>query len=467
MAEVFISYSQKQRTVIAPFAARLAELGVEAWYDHKVPSGRSFSTFIHENLKEAKAVLTCWSPDAIKSDWVKGEADYAREQGTYVPVFVVPCKLLPPFNQIQTEDLSRWQGEASDPAWIKVVDSIAELISRDGVAAAARVQASGDEQAAYDFARRYPDEPAARKIWEAAEARHRERFERRMTEARSAVKARIEAERAAVDARLGEAAQAFEVWLENDRSGAAKEPPRDPLNLIGPVQHGEDQRLREENSALQTALAQAKAKAKANELGAAKAEIARLSDDVAALKTREALEPTEHAEEQRLHDEIINLRRALNQEKVNAAGLMDAAKAEAAELSIQLAGARAARSRAWALAAFIGLVAAGTGTLIERSAQGDVAALADLQRESDGLKAQAKMLSDDLASERDSLAAADKKQTETQGRSDSLAKQLEDLRARASNPDKDLSAVGVAPIPEYSPASPPGKRRRLLGTSSE
>jgi hypothetical protein len=33
MAEVFISYSQKERALAAPVAARLTELGVEVWYD--------------------------------------------------------------------------------------------------------------------------------------------------------------------------------------------------------------------------------------------------------------------------------------------------------------------------------------------------------------------------------------------------------------------------------------------------
>ncbi len=165
MAEVFISYSQKERGLVAPIAERLAELGVEAWFDKEISAGESFGAVIRARLKEAKAVLVCWSPEAIQSQWVDAEADYAREVNTYVPVFIAPCALMPPFNRIHTDDLSRWDGSAKDPTWLKLVDRVARLLSRDGIAAAARAHAGGDDQTLYEFARRYPDEPAARRVW--------------------------------------------------------------------------------------------------------------------------------------------------------------------------------------------------------------------------------------------------------------------------------------------------------------
>ena len=282
MAEVFISYSQKERVLVAPIAARLADLGVEAWFDREISAGESFGAVIRAKLKEAKAIIVCWSPEAIESKWVDAEAEYAREVGAYVPIFVVPCALLPPFNTIHADDLSKWTGEATDPAWIRLIGRIGKLINREGVAAAARVLATGDEQARYDFARRYPDEPTARKIWNVAEAGHREHFAKRIAEAKSLAETQITAERDALEARVRAAAPAFEVWLADEQRGAAKGPMPDPIDLIGPAQHGDDKRLREEISALQSDLVQAKTKEK--ELGAAKTEIARLSGDLVALK---------------------------------------------------------------------------------------------------------------------------------------------------------------------------------------
>jgi len=118
MAEVFISYSQKDRELVAPMAACLAELGVDVWFDREISSGERFGAIIRARLREAKAVLVCWSPEAIQSQWVDAEADFAQGFGSYVPVFIAPCALMPPFNRIHTDDLSNWKQSANDPTWL-------------------------------------------------------------------------------------------------------------------------------------------------------------------------------------------------------------------------------------------------------------------------------------------------------------------------------------------------------------
>jgi hypothetical protein len=336
MAEVFISYSQKDPALVTPIAERLTELGVDAWYDRRILAGQAFDEVIYARLNEAKAVLACWSPTAIGSQWVRGEAEYARGKlGTYLPIFIAPCALPPPFNLIQTEDLSNWTGEAKDTTWIELVDRIAALIGRERVAAAVRALASGDDQVRYDFARRYPDEPAARKIWVGADARHREYFARNMAEAKAAVDRRIDAERGSLEAHLKAAAPAFEVWLAEERRAAAKGPMPSPLDLIEQAQPGKDASLREEIATLRTALAEANTKEK--DLVAAKAEMARLSGDLAALKAREAQDLPEHIQkEQRLRDEIAALSGTLSDAKAKEKEL-ETAKAEIVRISQELA----------------------------------------------------------------------------------------------------------------------------------
>jgi hypothetical protein len=281
MAEVFISYKREERARVEPFAACLAQLGVEVWFDAGLSSGDRFDTIILEKLKEAKAVLACWSPEATLSDWVRSEAEYARQLGTYLPVFIIPCALPPPFTLIHTDDLSKWAGAANDAAWIKVVDRIAKMIGREAVAAAARAFATGDDQTLYDFAKRYPNEPTASKIWIAAEARHREHFATRMTEAKRATEERISTERAALDARLRDAGLAFEVWLADEQRAAAKGPMPDPLGLVQRAD-AEGRRLREEIAALHSALALAEADQK--DLNAANSEIAKLTGELTTVR---------------------------------------------------------------------------------------------------------------------------------------------------------------------------------------
>ena len=240
MAEVFISYKRESRALIEPIVSALSELGVSVWFDADLSAGERFARIIHAQLKQAKAVIVCWSSDATDSDWVTGEADYALESGAYVPIFIESCVLMPPYNRIQTVDLSKWKGERNDPTWIGLVNRIAKLIGREAVAAAAAATAKGDERSRYDFARLYPDEPAARAILNSAGARHREQFEWQMAEAKSIAERTEDAgERAALDALLKTEAQAFELWLADERGGVSKPPVPDPRELV--VQ-GEDER---------------------------------------------------------------------------------------------------------------------------------------------------------------------------------------------------------------------------------
>lgn len=321
MAEVFISYSQKERGLVAPIAERLAELGVEAWFDKEISAGESFGAVIRARLKEAKAVLVCWSPEAIQSQWVDAEADYAREVNTYVPVFIAPCALMPPFNRIHTDDLSRWDGSAKDPTWLKLVDRVARLLSRDGIAAAARAHAGGDDQTLYEFARRYPDEPAARRVWTNAETRHRREFEGRLEEARTAAgarAARITADASDLEARIEATVAAFEAWIADERRGAATGPKPDPALLVKRHVPAEERKLREEVAGLSSALAQAKAVE--DELEAAKAEIARLSEqsdaattELAAVREQVATLSAAPAEVKALEEKLASAKKEIAQ----------------------------------------------------------------------------------------------------------------------------------------------------------
>jgi adenylate cyclase len=90
------------------------------------------------------AVLVLWSNDAVKSQWVRAEADAARELGTLVQVSLDGVLPPMPFNQIQCADLFGWTGDTSWPGWHKVVSSIASL---DGTASQAAEPRSSHEVA--------------------------------------------------------------------------------------------------------------------------------------------------------------------------------------------------------------------------------------------------------------------------------------------------------------------------------
>ena len=137
MADIFISYARSTERQAALAAAALRALGHEVWRDDELPAHRSYAEVIEERLRASKAVLVIWSADAIKSQWVRAEADAAREAGTLVQMSVDGRRPPLPFSQIQCANLKDWDGSADVAGWRKVVESIEALLGVEAAAATA------------------------------------------------------------------------------------------------------------------------------------------------------------------------------------------------------------------------------------------------------------------------------------------------------------------------------------------
>jgi adenylate cyclase len=127
MSDIFVSYARSTEHQAHQIADALRTLGYDVWRDDQLPAHRSYAEVIEERLKAAKAVVVVWSLEAIGSQWVRAEADRAREAGTLVQLTVDGSLPPIPFNQIQCADLREWNGEAGAAGWQKVVSSIALL----------------------------------------------------------------------------------------------------------------------------------------------------------------------------------------------------------------------------------------------------------------------------------------------------------------------------------------------------
>ena len=128
MSDVFVSYARPSERQAHQVAEALRAQGYRVWRDDELPAHRSYSDVIEERLRSAKAVIVVWSSDAIASQWVRAEADVARQAGTLVQVTVDGSMPPLPFNQIQCADLNGWSGEIDSPGWKKVADSVASLV---------------------------------------------------------------------------------------------------------------------------------------------------------------------------------------------------------------------------------------------------------------------------------------------------------------------------------------------------
>jgi adenylate cyclase len=133
VADVFISYARADEAVARRVAKALQSAGLDVWWDADLPAHRAYSEIIERNLEEAKAVVALWSKEAAKSQWVRAEADFARNAGKLVQAQLDGTMPPIPFNQIQCADLKGWRGSTTHPGWAKLKGSVEALVSGEGV----------------------------------------------------------------------------------------------------------------------------------------------------------------------------------------------------------------------------------------------------------------------------------------------------------------------------------------------
>jgi adenylate cyclase len=129
MSEIFISYARSTAATAQQIAEALRGLGYGVWRDDELPAHRSYGDVIEERLQAAKAVVVVWSAEAVKSQWVRSEADRARADDKLVQLVVDGSRLPMPFDQIQCADLGGWTGDLDAHDWKKVVTSVGDLVA--------------------------------------------------------------------------------------------------------------------------------------------------------------------------------------------------------------------------------------------------------------------------------------------------------------------------------------------------
>jgi adenylate cyclase len=133
MADVFVSYARPDEAQAKRVADALQRQGFTVWRDDELPAHRAYADVIQERLNASKAVVVAWSASAAKSQWVRAEADTARQAGTLVQATLDETVPPLPFNQIQCADLSGWRGHADAAGWQKLTASVTALVGGEPV----------------------------------------------------------------------------------------------------------------------------------------------------------------------------------------------------------------------------------------------------------------------------------------------------------------------------------------------
>ena len=110
--------------------------------DDQLLAHRPFAEAIEEQLGAADAVLVLWSNQAVRSEWVRSEANRGREALKLVQLRLDDCPLPMPFDQIHCIDIGGWTGDHEAPVWRAVLASL--HAARQGTGQAAPVHHEGD-----------------------------------------------------------------------------------------------------------------------------------------------------------------------------------------------------------------------------------------------------------------------------------------------------------------------------------
>lgn len=126
MARVFVSYARAAQVEAKRIVDWLENAGHEVWWDRNLLANRQFSDAIQEQLDAADSVLVLWSKDSAGSEWVRAEADIARNDKKLVQASVDGTLPPIPFNQFHCEQLrTATQGENS-ATWQKLLTALAQ-----------------------------------------------------------------------------------------------------------------------------------------------------------------------------------------------------------------------------------------------------------------------------------------------------------------------------------------------------
>ena len=112
MSDIFISYSKADHALALKLSAFLEAEGWTVWWDKSLAAADLYRDEIMKQLTTARAVITIWTPNSVKSDWVRAEAGAAKKDGKLIPVKtadVAYADIPLPFGEMHTENVEASQ----------------------------------------------------------------------------------------------------------------------------------------------------------------------------------------------------------------------------------------------------------------------------------------------------------------------------------------------------------------------
>jgi TIR domain len=108
MSDIFISYAKADHALAAKLSAFFESEGWTVWWDKSLGAADLYRDEVMKQLAASRAVITIWTENSVKSDWVRAEAGRAKAEGKLIPVKTpdVAYAAIPlPFGEMHTENV--------------------------------------------------------------------------------------------------------------------------------------------------------------------------------------------------------------------------------------------------------------------------------------------------------------------------------------------------------------------------
>ncbi len=128
MADIFLSYNEKDRPRVRQLAQALERAGWSVWWDRRVPAGLTWRSLLEQELQNMRCMLVLWSNNSVKSEWVCEEATEGRLLGRLIPVFLERVRPPAGFREVQAADLVDWDGTNDTIGLQQLLDDIAHKL---------------------------------------------------------------------------------------------------------------------------------------------------------------------------------------------------------------------------------------------------------------------------------------------------------------------------------------------------
>ena len=140
MADIFLSYNEKDRDAVRRLAEALQSTGWSVWWDRRIPAGLTWRGVLERELQQMRCMVVLWSRHSVASEWVCEEAAEGRQLGRLVPVLIENVRPPPGFREIQAADLVEWNGSQDFLGLRRLLEDIERLIGKPDAAASTALE---------------------------------------------------------------------------------------------------------------------------------------------------------------------------------------------------------------------------------------------------------------------------------------------------------------------------------------